>query len=174
MHVHLSICFLKRNIDYFLLKHIWLEQNISRESTVIIFEIRSISRPNNRIYRTHGIEVVEKTLAISGSRLRAKIICNVCKCIHTIARVSRRALEGYDYAIATQKQRSARLQFGEESSTKQRKTVCEGEKKTRVSSRPRRQISRGTSSTVSLCDALCACFRCIVTIVTIYVNFRFK
>lgn len=47
-------CFLKCNIDYFPFKTDLVDAQLAWESTDIISEIRSTSRPNNRIYRTCG------------------------------------------------------------------------------------------------------------------------
>jgi len=117
---------------------------------------------------------MEKTLAISGSRLHAKIICNACKCIHTIAR---HRVEPWNVAITPlelgYKSGEVRLYFDEETLTEQRKLFAM-KKKTQISSRTRRQISRGTSSTASLCDALLCMLLMHRYDRLQHANFRFK
>lgn len=71
-----SVYLFKFNTHSFLLKQVWIETifgKATESEDIIISEIRSISRPNNQIYRTYEIEVAEKTLAISRSRLPQRL-----------------------------------------------------------------------------------------------------
>lgn len=147
------------HIDYFFLflsKQVWTETifGVATESEDIISEIRSISRPNNQIYRTCGIEVVGKTLAISESRLPRRLSATL---VNAFTRTSSRESRTNRNCAMGTRCGEASLSSKQNSVCKERLFAIKKKKKRtnfRINKYACRQISRGTSSTAPLCDAL--------------------